>query len=116
MPTTLTDSQVQAAVYALAEFKRRRRIVGQPIPTAVAELHTHLLMSACGPEPPPAQRQSTPEQVDTLQAADLLGITPRHVRRIAADLDGQRIAGRWIFNRNNIIDYREGRTHHGTTH
>lgn len=110
MPTTLDTTQTNVALWVLAEFKRRRRIVGQPIPAAVADLHTHLLMSGNGPAPEPARAQSKPaEQVDTHQAADLLGITPRHVRRIAADLDGQRIAGRWIFNRNNIIDYAESR-------
>ncbi|MGV9795558.1 helix-turn-helix domain-containing protein [Gordonia sp. NPDC003422] len=117
MPTTLDTAQTKVALWVLAEFKRRRRIVGQPIPAAVADLHTHLLMSACGPSPEPARAQSKPaEQVDTLQAADLLGITPRHVRRLARDLDGQRIGRQWVFNRTTVIDYAQGRTHHGTTH
>ena len=102
MPTTLDTAQTKVALWVLAEFKRRRRIVGQPIPAAVADLHTHLLMSGNGPAPEPARAQSKPaEQVDTHQAADL---------------DGHRIGRQWVFNRTTVIDYAQGRTHHGTTH
>lgn len=113
MTTTLTDAQVRTALWALEELRRRRRLVGQPVPAALAELHTHLVMSAHGPhiEMPAAPSTSRPvEVIDAQEAAGILGVTARHVRRLAADLDGHRIAGRWVFNRQNVIDYAEGRT------
>ena len=47
--------------------------------------------------------------VDVFEAAEILRCSPRHVRRIAADLDGQQVAGRWVFNRDNCIEYAEYR-------
>lgn len=104
--TGLDDIDLRAARHVIAEYARRRRLAGQPIPSSVVRLHTHVLMSACGPEHVGAQEESTTvEHVDSHQAADLLGCSERHVRRLAADLDGHRIAGRWVFDRSAVTDY-----------
>ncbi|MGV6990873.1 helix-turn-helix domain-containing protein [Gordonia amicalis] len=111
--TLLSQSQVRTALWAIEELRRRRRLVGQPVPPALADLHHHLIMSAHGPAPEVSapQSKSRPiEAIDAQEAATILGITPRHARRLAADLDAQRIAGRWVFNRHNVIAYAEGRT------
>ena len=108
---TLTAAQAQTALWAIEELRRRRRLVGQPVPPALANLHHHLIMSAHGltPEPTAPQSKSRPiEGIDAQEAATILGVTPRHARRLAADLNAQRVAGRWVFNRQNVIDYLEG--------
>lgn len=110
---TLTAEQAQTALWAIEELRRRRRLVGQPVPPALANLHHHLIMSAHGPAPEPTapQSKSRPiEGIDAQEAATILNFSPRHARRLAADLDAQRIAGRWVFNRHNVIAYAEGRT------
>lgn len=110
--TPLTDVQVRTALWAIEELRRRRRLVGQPVPAALAELHTHLAMSAHGQPAEVPAAPSTPrpvEVIDAQEAATILGISARHVRRLAADLGAHRIAGRWVFNRQNVIDYAEGR-------
>jgi hypothetical protein len=38
-------------------------------------------------------------EMNTAEAARLLGITPRHVRRLARSLDGRRVKGTWSFDR-----------------
>jgi hypothetical protein len=50
------------------------------------------------------------ELIDTEQAADILGCTARHIRRLTRDLDGQHIAGRWVFMRSVVEEYQEART------
>ncbi|MEP9417472.1 hypothetical protein ABLE92_24445 [Gordonia sp. VNQ95] len=108
--TELTEADARLLVFVLAEFERRRRIAGQPVPAAARTLRQRLLVSANGPATGPAPAHSKPEQIDSCQAAAILGCNTRHVRRIAADLDGRRIGRRWIFHRHNVIDYREGKT------
>ncbi|WP_420220534.1 helix-turn-helix domain-containing protein [Mycobacterium marinum] len=43
------------------------------------------------------------------EAAEILGCSTQWVRRIAADLDGRQVAGRWIFHRSAVMDYAEAR-------
>jgi len=44
--------------------------------------------------------------VGTAEVASVLGVTARHVRRLAADLDGRRVKGAWRFERAAVIAYR----------
>ncbi len=108
MTVTLTDDQARAAQYAVAEFLRRRRISGQPTPPAVARLAQHLAMSAHGPQPVCAPTPLKPEMCDTQEVAHILGCSTRHARRLAPTLEAQRIAGRWVYPRRNVTEYKEG--------
>lgn len=103
----LTEHQARAARYCVAEVVRRRLLSGAPVPPWMRTLHQHL-STADGTEYQAVQQQSE-AMIDTAEAAKILGCTARYVRRIAADLDGQNIAGRWIFNRRNVTDYAEGK-------
>ena len=106
--TVLDSDQARAARYCVAETIRRRLLTGQPVPPWMRVLHTTLAVSVDGPKPEAAQEESK-TAIDTAEAAAILGCTTRHIRRLAADLDGQRIAGRWIFYRHNVTDYHEGK-------
>lgn len=43
--------------------------------------------------------------VTVREAAQLLNCSEQWVRRICADLGGQRLAGRWVFDRREVIEY-----------
>lgn len=50
-------------------------------------------------------RQAESDSIGTVEAARILGTTPRYVRRIAATLDGRRIGDRWRFDRRKVQTY-----------
>lgn len=103
----LTDEQTAVARYAVAEVIRRRRLTGQPLPPQLTALACAL--SSRGPEPDVAQSDSEPERIGSAQAAKLIGCTRRHISRIATDLDGHQVAGRWTFNMAAVIEYAQAR-------
>lgn len=105
----LDEHQVRAVRYCVGEVVRRRLLTGAPVPGWLRRLDHTLRMSAHGPETAAGQPESKSEVVDSSEVAAILGCSTRHVRRLAADLDGQHVAGRWIFNRRNVIDYAEGK-------
>ncbi|WP_396836810.1 helix-turn-helix domain-containing protein [Mycobacterium sp. ITM-2016-00318] len=47
--------------------------------------------------------------VSAREAAHILGCTTRHVRRLAADLEGEEVGGRWLFSRSAVEAYAKGR-------
>jgi hypothetical protein len=42
--------------------------------------------------------------ISTEEARQLLGLSPRHVRRLAPQLDGRQVAGRWLFPRSAVLE------------
>lgn len=104
------DEQLPAIRYCVAETVRRRLLTGAPVPEWMRRLDHHLrAMSAHGPKPVAVQPQSETEVIDTATAAQILGCSRRHVTRLAADLDGQQIAGRWIFHHHNVTEYAQAK-------
>lgn len=103
----LNEHQLRAARYCVAETVRRRLLAGAPVPAWLRSLNQHL-SSAYGTESEERQQQSEP-MIDTAEAAHILGCSTRYIRRIAADLDGEHIAGRWIFHRQNVTTYAEAK-------
>jgi hypothetical protein len=45
------------------------------------------------------------------RAAEILGWSKRQVQRRAADLDGQIVAGRWLFRESTVHEYARGLGH-----
>lgn len=106
----LSTEQAALLRYVTAEFVRRRQLTGQPIPARVHRLFAEV--SAHGTSRREAEQHSTPETdelIDTVQAAQILEVSTRRIRGIAADLDGQQIAGRWIFTRAAVTEYAQAR-------
>lgn len=106
----LDNDQVRACFYCVAEVTRQRLLVGAPIPQWLRSIH--LALSPTGQETVALQldSESPDELIGTEQAAAILGLHPRTVRRIATDLDGQIVANRWCFTRTAVIEYAENRT------
>lgn len=84
---------------------------GRPIPGPIRR-HIEQLLSGSvdGTECVAGQQESTHETfIDTAAAAQILGCSTRYVRKISRSLDGDRIAGRWVFRESAVRDYTEGR-------
>lgn len=104
----LDHEQFRAVRYCVAETVRRRLLCGAPVPAWLRKLHQQLTSSVCGTDSTVPQQESI-EAIDTDEAAKILGCSTRYIRRIASDLDGQRIAGRWIFNRATVTEYADAK-------
>jgi hypothetical protein len=112
--TDLDDTDLQAAYYCVAEVRRHRQRKGQPVP---AWLHRHydrmdaaFLMSLAGHESDCSTPQSkNDEWISTKEAAAIVNLSPRHVRRIQADLCGEKRVGRLLFPLHAVTEYAEGR-------
>ncbi len=109
----LHGDTLQAAYYCAAREIRRRQLAGQPVPPSVRKLFDRLdieiRVSPAGQESAGDERQSTDELMSTQEAAGMLRLSPRQVRRIQADLDGRTVAGRLAFPRSSVTQYAEGR-------
>lgn len=67
-------------------------------------------MSDSGHESGCEAGQSEPDvPITAREAADILGLSKRQCQRLAADLDGQLVDGRWQFSRAAVVEYQEGR-------
>lgn len=53
---------------------------------------------------------STGDEIGTTTAATVLGLSTRQVQRLAADLDGRRVGGRWVFDQAAVHSYRHHRS------
>ncbi|CPR11950.1 hypothetical protein BN971_03243 [Mycobacterium bohemicum DSM 44277] len=49
------------------------------------------------------------ELITAKEAAEVLGLSKRQCQRIAADLGGRIVGGRWLFGRAAVSEYAEGR-------
>lgn len=100
---------------SLQESVKAVRRMGLPVPERVqhliglceAELRAYRATSVAGsPELPfePDLSESTAEDlVDVAEAARLLGVTPRQVRNLRDQLEGRKVAGRWVFDREVLL-------------
>jgi hypothetical protein len=78
--------------------------------SAAGRIHGERDAMSVGPVPdvrngttPP---QSTSDQwISSTEVADVLGVTDRHARRLAATLDARRLHGAWRFHRGTVETY-----------
>ncbi|MCV7230423.1 helix-turn-helix domain-containing protein [Mycolicibacterium komossense] len=89
----------------------RRQRAGQPIPDRVRHLFTYMSTGGHRIDSPAAPlKQDRDDLIDTEIAATILGCSSRHVRRLAADLEGESLTGRWLFSRRTVEEYAEARS------
>lgn len=95
----------------LSEYLRARRLAGSGVHAKVVALEQKLaIMSAVGPDVEyGSARLDAAELIPTSEAAVILGCSPRHVRRLADVLDGERVGGRLVFQRDVVTRYLEER-------
>ncbi|MGN2640951.1 helix-turn-helix domain-containing protein [Nocardia takedensis] len=102
------------ARYCVADVIQRRRRTGEPIPDWMPRLHARLdaEIETAGSDlgTDRAATSAGSELVGTAEAARILGCSARWVRRLVADLDGQRAGHEWVFDRATVTDYAAART------
>lgn len=103
----LAGEHLAAAREAVRIARAARARNGLPEARPLAELAQLL---APGPQRD-AQEQAHghAEPMTTKQAAELLGVSPRQVRRLASRLGAQTIAGRLVLDAAAVRQHREGR-------
>ena len=104
----LTGRAIAAARYAVEVTRSVRAGAGRP-PLDDLERLADVLAPRPGrdldPEP---DRQG--KYMTTTQAAERLGVSPRHARRLAARLDAQLIGGRLLYPTAAVAQHHEGST------
>ncbi|MGV0624964.1 helix-turn-helix domain-containing protein [Mycolicibacter minnesotensis] len=106
----ISASQARLIRDVVAEVMLNRQRHGQPIPDRLRDLV--LYVSACGHETSStgtSLSQENDDMIDTEQAAKILDVSIRHIRRLASDLDGRKPNGRWLFHRNTVTEYSDAR-------
>ncbi|QFS91522.1 hypothetical protein FIV07_12205 [Mycobacterium sp. THAF192] len=122
----LSDDATEQALYCVNELIDRRSRAGVPLEPWMPELaklfdgaSLTCGMSARGHESGSgsgdygdSQPESEPESlisdlVGTREAADMLGLSTRQVRRLATRLDAEKVGGRTVFRRSTLIEYAE---------
>lgn len=115
----LLRGQVLRAVWHLAEAGAGRlfSVDGKSIPPDLRRLLDDLAAEAreyVRPDvrsdvreegPSASSGPMNPHPLTSAQAAETLGCSERHVRRIAASLDGRREGARWTFDRLTVENY-----------
>lgn len=96
---------LHCARLALGHYQHNRI----PVPESLRRYVVQLWRSADGTESAVAQSKSDNDFIDSAEAAHILGCSREYIRRIHTDLDGQWIAGRWIFNRRAVTEYAAAR-------
>jgi hypothetical protein len=106
----LTGSAIDAVRLAIELAQSSRARNGLPPSTMFAALHQALSPSGqAAITPKPTEESSSRDRVPSVEAAQLLGCSPRQARRLAPLLGGERVGGRWLLDRQAITEHKEGR-------
>ena len=106
-----SSDQMALLRWALRDVRARRKLDGRAgldTMRRLDELYHYLLTSADGTEFDSApEKLMADDLIDTEAAAEILGCSTRWIREIRADLEGRKLAGRWLFPRQVVIEYVE---------
>ncbi|KLL95861.1 hypothetical protein NJ76_21765 [Rhodococcus sp. IITR03] len=104
----LTGESIDAVRFAVRVTIAARHRNGQRVPREIACLARELSVfghPATEPEP-----ILDADNITTEEAANMLGISNRQARRLAPQLGGRLISGRWTLDRRAVTDYLQNRT------
>lgn len=106
----LTGTAVSTTLRAILTQIRVRQRNGLPTSGELAQIR-EVLMSVAGHSDlgeTPSGASSVAPDVGIEEAAKMLGTSERHARRLAPRLGGKRIGGRWLLDRDAIIEHTKG--------
>lgn len=111
----LSGSAREAAIYAVKVAQRARARNGQPPSIALADLLAVLSPEGQRDRVATADGETdyqlvSREWMTTQEAANLLGCSPRTMRRHASGLGGRIVGGRLLLDRRAVIEHKEGST------
>ena len=106
----LTGSAIDAVVLAIELAQSARARNGLPPSTMFAALHQALSPTGQADiAQEPTEQSCSRDMVPSVEAAQLLGCSPRQARRLAPSLGGSQVGGRWLLDRQAITEHVEGR-------
>lgn len=109
----LTPSEIRACEYCARvadAVTARNHPIRRWLPALLERLQNELDMSRPRHESAPETEQLRQrELISAREAATILNRSKRQVHRLAADLDGEIVDGRWLFDKQTVAAYAEGR-------
>ncbi len=108
----LTGEEIELARYAVEVTQRARTRNGLPNSRRLGLLYEAL--AGCGQtdsaEEAGEQAEAQVQGMTVTEAAELLRVSARTVRRLAPRLGGRRIGGRWVLDPLAVTEHVEGQT------
>lgn len=110
----LSGDDVEDALFVvnilISELNRQKVPVDPAILEVADRFNIKSLMSSDGHQTDCPGAESESEFLPTGEAAEILGLSTRHLSRLATDLDGDKFGGRyWYFRRSTVIEYAKAR-------
>lgn len=104
----LSADEIRWAELAVTEMMRRRR-TAEAVPDPVRRLAYRFRCALAGLEEDTDDVAPGGDEINSRQAAAILGVSKAWVCRISADLDGVRVGRNWVFHRTVVQAYADAR-------
>ena len=104
----LTGREVEVIGYAIKLAQRVRSRNGLPRSRDLDRLAAAVAQAAGGQPDSPEQIEVQADYISCSEAASILGCSERSVRRWAPGLGGQLVGGRWLVDRQAVLEHCEG--------
>lgn len=102
----LTGEALEAVAYAVSTAQTARRRNGYPPMASLCRLSEAL--SPAGQADSPDEEIRDADHMTTEEAATVLGVSCRTVRRLAPGLGGHLVGGRWFLDRMAVAEHKRG--------
>ena len=106
----LTGREIEAVGYAIKLAQRDRARNGLPRSRDLDQLAAAVAQAADGQPDSPEQIEVQADYISCSEAASILGCSERSVRRWAPGLGGQLVGGRWLVDRQAVVEHAAGQT------
>ena len=106
----LTGREIEVIVYAVRVAQRDRARNGLPRSRDLDQLAAAVTQAAVGQPDSGEQVEVQADYISCREAASILGCSERSVRRWAPGLGGQLVGGRWLVDRQAVVEHAAGQT------
>ena len=106
----LSGREIEAVGYAIRVAQRDRARNGLPRSRDLDRLAAAVAQAAGGQPDNPEQVEVQADYISCSEAASILGCSERSVRRWAPGLGGQLVGGRWLVDRQAVVEHAAGQT------
>ncbi|MBB3038979.1 DNA-binding protein [Hoyosella altamirensis] len=105
----VTGHDLNTLRYAIEVAIRARKRNGLPASPTLTRL-LHLTSGHTDDRKPPGDETTPHDPIPLAAAAEQLGVSARHARRLAPRIGGRKVKGRWTVDRHALAEHLEGRT------
>ena len=106
----LSGRNLEVIVYAVRVAQRDRARNGLPRSRDLDQLAAAVAQAAGGQPDSGEQVEVETDYISCREAAGILGCSERSVRRWAPGLGGQLVGGRWLVDRQAVVEHAAGQT------